>query len=220
MTGEKIRLLLVDDHALVREGLRQMLSTQPGLEVIGEAPNGSIALAMVKKQRPDIVLMDITMPGMNGIEATRAINDMGLGVKVLGLTVHENVEYFFRMLVAGASGYILKGASSVELVSAIRSVYQGGVFVSSAVTSHMVNEYSLYKDIALKAGQEGLTARETDVLRLIAKGLTNQEAADALNISIYTVQTHRANIMRKLGLENRQQLMAYAIRKGYVDTNT
>ncbi|MBF8265684.1 MAG: response regulator transcription factor [Dehalococcoidia bacterium] len=220
MTGEKIRLLLVDDHALVREGLRQMLSTQPGLEVIGEAPNGSIALAMVKKQRPDIVLMDITMPGMNGIEATRAINDMGLGVKVLGLTVHENVEYFFRMLVAGASGYILKGASSVELVSAIRSVYQGGVFVSSAVTSHMVNEYSLYKDIALKAGQEGLTARETDVLRLIAKGLTNQEAADALNLSIYTIHTHRANIMKKLGLENRQQLMAYAIRKGYVDTNT
>jgi len=220
MTGEKIRLLLVDDHALVREGLRQMLSTQPGLEVIGEAPNASIALAMVKKQRPDIVLMDITMPGMNGIEATRAINDMGLGVKVLGLTVHENVEYFFRMLVAGASGYILKGASSVELVSAIRSVYQGGVFVSSAVTSHMVNEYSLYKDIALKAGQEGLTARETDVLRLIAKGLTNQEAADALNLSIYTIHTHRANIMKKLGLENRQQLMAYAIRKGYVDTNT
>jgi len=220
MTGEKIRLLLVDDHALVREGLRQMLSTQPGLEVIGEAPNGSIALAMVKKQRPDIVLMDITMPGMNGIEATRAINDMGLGVKVLGLTVHENVEYFFRMLVAGASGYILKGASSVELIGAIRSVYQGGVFVSSAVTSHMVNEYSLYKDIALKAGQEGLTARETDVLRLIAKGLTNQEVADALNISIYTIQSHRANIMRKLDLENRQQLMAYAIRKGYVDTNS
>lgn len=220
MTDEKIRLLLVDDHALVREGLRQMLSAQSDLEVIGEAPNGSIALAMVKKQRPDIVLMDITMPGMNGIEATSAINDMGLGVKVLGLTVHENVEYFFRMLVAGASGYILKGASSAELISAIRSVHQGGVYLSSAVTSHMVNEYSLYKDIALKAGQEGLTARETDVLRLIAKGLTNQEVADALNISIYTIHTHRANIMNKLGLANRQQLMNYAFRKGYVDTNT
>ena len=220
MTDEKIRLLLVDDHALVREGLRQMLSAQSDLEVIGEAPNGSIALAMVKKHRPDIVLMDITMPGMNGIEATRAINNMGLGVKVLGLTVHENVEYFFRMLVAGASGYILKGASSAELISAIRSAHQGGVYLSSAVTSHMVNEYSLYKDIALKAGQEGLTARETDVLRLIAKGLTNQEVADALNISIYTIHTHRANIMNKLGLANRQQLMNYAFRKGYVDTNT
>ena len=220
MTDEKIRLLLVDDHALVREGLRQMLSAQSDLEVIGEAPNGSIALAMVKKQRPDIVLMDITMPGMNGIEATRAINNMGLGVKVLGLTVHENVEYFFRMLVAGASGYILKGASSAELISAIRSAHQGGVYLSSAVTSHMVNEYSLYKDIALKAGQEGLTARETDVLRLIAKGLTNQEVADALNISIYTIHTHRANIMNKLGLANRQQLMNYAFRKGYVDQNT
>lgn len=220
MTEEKIRLLLVDDHALVREGLRQMLAAQSDLEVIGEAPNGSVALVMVRKHHPDIVLMDITMPGMNGIEATRAINDMGLGVKVLGLTVHENVEYFFRMLVAGASGYILKGASSAELISSIRSVHQGGVYLSSAVTSHMVNEYSLYKDIALQAGQEGLTARETDVLRLIAKGLTNQEVANALNISIYTIHTHRSNIMNKLGLANRQQLMNYAFRKGYVDTNT
>lgn len=219
MTDEKIRLLLVDDHALVREGLRQMLAAQSDLEVVGEAPNGSIALALVKKHRPDIVLMDITMPGMNGIEATRAIIDMGLGIKVLGLTVHENVEYFFRMLVAGASGYVLKGASSAELINAIRSVYQGGVYLSAAITSHMVNEYTLYKDLALKTGQEGLTLRETEVLRLIAKGYTNQEVADALNLSIYTVQTHRANIMRKLGLENRQQLMAYALRKGYLDTN-
>lgn len=213
----KIRLLLVDDHALVREGVHLVLAAQPDMEVGGEAASGAQALELVRQQRPDIVLMDITMPGMNGIEATRAIVDMDLGVRVLGLTVHENPEYFFRMLAAGASGYVLKGATSAELVGAIRSVYQGGIYVSAGMASQMVGEYLRYREKALKAGDDGLTAREAEVLQLIARGSTNQQVAEALHLSVYTVQTHRANIMRKLGLENRQQLMKYAVRKGYVD---
>jgi len=214
---EKIKLLLVDDHALIREGLRMVLAAQPDIEVVGEAADGRQAVELVRQLRPCIVLMDVTMPGMNGIDATRAIVDMDLGVRVLGLTVHENPEYFFRMLAAGASGYVLKGATSGELVGAIRAVFQGGVFMSVGMASQMVGEYLHYRDKALKAGEDGLTAREAEVLQLIAEGRTNQEVAETLHLSIYTVQTHRANIMRKLGLENRQQLMKYALRKGYVD---
>ncbi len=216
MGNAKIRLLLVDDHALVREGLHLLLDAQPDMEVIGEAESAAEAIAMAKTAGPDIILMDITMPGTNGIEATRTIVSMNLGVRVLGLTVHENQEYFYRMLAAGASGYVLKGATSAELLGAIRSVYEGGVYLSPVMASYMVGEYLQYRDRALKAGDDGLSSREVEVLQSLAEGLTNQEVADALHLSVYTVQTHRANIMRKLGLENRQQLMKYAMRKGYV----
>lgn len=217
MSEEKIRLLLVDDHAMVREGLRALLEAQTDLDVVEEAKTGQEAVDMVRQHRPDIVLMDVTMPVMNGIEATRAIVAMGLGTRVLGLTVHENSEYFFQMLAAGASGYILKGETSAELVGAIRSVFQGGVYLTPLMAGHVVSEYHRFRDKALKAGDDGLTGRESEVLRLIAKGFTNQEIAEALHLSVYTVQTHRAHIMRKLGLENRQQLMKYAVRKGYLD---
>ncbi len=216
MDKKKIRLLLVDDHALVREGLEMLLSAQADMEVIGQAEEATEALELARRLRPDIILMDITMPGMSGIEATRAIASMDLGTRVLGLTVHENPEYFFRMLAAGASGYVLKGATSAELLGAIRSVHQGGIYLSPTMAAHMVGEYLHYRDKALRAGVDGLTSREAEVLQAIAKGLTNQEVADALCLSVYTVQSHRANIMRKLGLENRQQLMKYAVRKGYV----
>lgn len=220
MGNGKIRLLLVDDHALVREGLHLVLASQPDIEVIGEAENAAEAISMARLYGPDIILMDITMPGMNGIEATRTIVSMDLGARVLGLTVHENQEYFYRMLSAGASGYILKGATSTELLGAIRSVHEGGVYLSPAMASHMVGEYLQYRDRALKAGEDGLTSREVEVLQAIAGGLTNQEVAESLHLSVYTVQTHRANIMRKLGLENRQQLMKYAMRKGYVSAES
>jgi len=217
MTEDKIRLLVVDDHAMVREGLHMVLAAQPDMEVVGEAANGQEALEMVRLHDPDIVLMDITMPGMSGIEATKGIAGTGLKAKVLGLTVHENLEYFFHMLAAGASGYILKRATSLELLSAIRSIHQGGVYLSATMAAHMAAEYISHQGRAIRAGDDGLTAREVEVLHLIAQGLTNQDAAKALHLSVYTVQTHRANFMRKLGLENRQQLMRYAVRKGYLD---
>lgn len=216
MKNKKLRLMLVDDHALIREGLHMVLAAQPDIEVVGEASNGAEAVDMVTHIRPDIVLMDITMPGMNGIEATRAIVAMDPGVRVLGLTIHENPEYFLQMLSAGASGYVLKGATSAELISAVWAVYQGGVYLPAAMTSHLMAEHLRSRN-ALKAGEDGLTSREVQVVKAIARGLTNQEVADTLHLSIYTVQTHRANIMRKLGLENRQQLVKYVVQKGYVE---
>lgn len=217
MTSSPIRVLLVDDHAMVREGIHLLLNSHAGLEVIGEAESGEQAIEMVQQHRPDVVLMDVTMPGMNGIEATRLIIDMGLGTRVLGLTVHENQEYFFRMLAAGATGYVLKGATSAELVDIIQSIHEGGVYLTPQMTGLVVSEYVRYRDEALKARADGLTARETEVLRAIASGMANQQVAEALHLSVNTVQTHRAHIMSKLHLENRHHLIRYAIEKGYVD---
>jgi two-component system response regulator NreC len=210
-------VLLVDDHAMVREGLRMLLEAEADREVLGEASSGHEALDMVRKLRPDVVLMDVTMPGMNGAEATSAIVAMDLGTKVLGLTVHENHEYFFRMLAAGAAGYVVKGATSAELIGAIRSVHQGGVYLSPAMAGLVVTEYLRSGDRQLANNEHGLTPRELDVFRAIGKGLTNQEVADELHMSVYTVQSHRASIMRKLGLSNRHQLMRYAMKMGYVE---
>jgi two-component system response regulator NreC len=213
LVKEKLRLLLVDDHALVREGLHLVLAAKPDMEVVGEASNGSEAVDMVKRSQPDIVLMDITMPGMNGIEATRAIVALDRRVRVLGLTVHENPEYFFHMLAAGASGYVLKGATSAELVSAIWAVYRGGVYLSVTMTSHLMVEHLSTRD-ALKAEEDSLTAREGEVLRAIARGLTNQEVADTLHLSARTVESHRSNLMAKLGFNSRAQIVNFALRKG------
>ncbi|MBI2868087.1 MAG: response regulator transcription factor [Chloroflexi bacterium] len=220
MSDACIRVLLVDDHAMVREGLHVLLDAQPDLQVVGEAESGEQAVNLVRQLSPHVVLMDVTMPGMSGIEATRAIVALGQETRVLGLSVHENPEYFFRMLAAGASGYILKGATTAELAGAIRAVHQGGVYLTPLMAGHMVGEYMQYRDKALKAGDDGLTAREMEVLRLIATGLSNQEVAEKLHLSVYTVQTHRAHIMRKLGLENRYELMRYAMRKGYTDAES
>lgn len=220
MTGMPIRIILADDHAMVREGLRMVLEAQPDFDIVGEASDGHGAVDLAAQRQPHVALMDVTMPGMSGIEATQLIAGSCRDVKVLGLTVHENQEYFFRMLAAGASGYILKGATSAELVEAIRSVHQGGVFLTPVLAGHVVSEFLEYRDRALMVGQNGLTAREIEVFKILAEGLTNQAIADKLGLSIHTVQTHRGNIMRKLGLENRHQLMKYAIQKGLVETGS
>ena len=216
MTNESVRVLLVDDHAMVREGLHLLLDATPDIEVVGEAKDGHEAIARVREFQPDVILMDVTMPGMGGVEATRNIVEMGSGARILGLTVHEDREYFFRMLAAGASGYILKGATSAELMEAIRSVHAGGTYLTPVIAGQLVSEYARYREKATESGDDGLTAREAQVLRSIAEGLTNQQVADRLHLSVHTIQTHRANIMRKLELENRHQLMRYALRKGYV----
>ena len=195
-----IRLLLVDDHAVVRAGLRTLLETRLGLTVAGEAGDGEEALGLVTTLKPNVVLMDLAMRGMSGLEATAIITRENPGVRVLVLTMHEDETYFFHALRAGASGYMLKESSPEELVTAVRAVHQGGVYFQPAMARTLLNQY-LHR--ASEGEEEGLTAlseREQQVLRLIADGRTAREIGCQLYISPRTVERHRAQIMQKLGL--------------------
>jgi len=213
----KIKLVLADDHAVVRSGLRMLLQAQPDMEIVGEAESGAEALAQVRSLQPDIILMDIQMPGMNGIEATRQIKEAYADTAVLALTMHEDDQYFFEMLQAGASGYLPKRAAPDELVRAIRTVSRGEVFLYPSLATRLVQSY-----LGGEAGEDSvalvsdLTPREKEVLVLIAEGLTNPEIADKLVISVKTVDRHRENIMRKLNLHSRIDLVKYALRHGLI----
>jgi two-component system response regulator NreC len=214
----KVRVLIVDDHAIVRDGVRMILEAQPDIEVIGEASDGREALEAARQLSPGVVLMDIAMPGMNGLEATAAIRHDLPDVQVLILTMHEDYEYFFEVLRAGASGYVLKGASSDDLVSAIRAVHQGGVYLHPAVAKNLVSDYVKWMEPGEdRARYDGLSDRERQVLKLVAEGKTSRQIAEELFLSVNTVQTHRAHIMEKLGLHNRTDLIRYALRKGLVE---
>lgn len=217
----KMKVLIVDDHVIVREGLRALLETHPDIKIVGEAADGKEALSKVEEVKPDIVLMDITMPGINGLEATRQIKQHNPDVKILVLTVHEGDEYFFKMLTAGASGYFVKGGSSNELVSAMRTVWHGDVYLYPTVAKKLLGEY-LQRVRAGKNKEDygGLTNRERQILKLIAEGDSNQKIAEFLVLSPTTVQTHRAHIMAKLGLHSRTELVKYAIRHGFITLDT
>ena len=217
----KIRVLIADDHVIVREGLRALLEAEPDIEVVGEAKDGEEAVNKTGEVQPDIVLMDITMPVMNGLEATRLIRQHNPDVKVLALTMHEGDEYFFKILEAGASGYFIKGGSSSELIAALRTVWNGNVFLYPTMAKKLLSDYlQRVKTGTDKESYDGLTSRERQVLKLIAEGYTNQVIADRLVLSPATVQTHRANIMAKLGLHSRTELIKYAIRRGFVTLDT
>ncbi len=214
----KIRLLMVDDHEIVRAGLRMLLQTQPDIEIVGEVSNGRAAIAQARQLLPDIVLMDISLPDMDGFEATRQIKRALPNVAILALTMHESDEYFFKMLNAGASGYVPKKAAPTDLVAAIRTVHDGGVFLYPSLAKSLVRDYmGRAAESGERAALDGLTDREQEVLKLIADGSTNQEIADKLTISVKTVERHRANIMGKLNLHSRTELVKYAIRKGMID---
>lgn len=213
----KMRILIVDDHVIVREGLRAILEAQPDIEVVEEAAEGLEAVNKTQELRPDIVIMDITLPGMSGLEATRLIKKQNAESKILALTMHESDEYLFQMLDAGASGYFVKGGSSKELIGALRAVWRGDVFLYPSMAKKLLKDYLE----RVRAGQDkesydGLTEREREVIRLIAEGRTNQEIAELLVLSPSTVQTHRAHIMAKLGLHSRTDLVKYAIRRGFI----
>lgn len=213
----KIKLVLADDHAVVRSGLRMLLDAQPDMEIVGEAESGKQALAQVRQLQPDVILMDIQMPDMNGIEATRQIKEAHGETAVLALTMHEEDQYFFEMLQAGASGYLPKRAAPDELVRAIRTVSRGEVFLYPSLATRLVKSY-----LGGEAGADSttlvsdLTPREQEVLVHIAEGLTNPEIAEKLVISVKTVDRHRENIMRKLNLHNRIELVKYALRHGLI----
>ncbi len=218
MTSDrKIRVLVADDHAVFREGVRLLLETRGEFEVVGEAATGEEAVGLARSLRPDIVLMDIGMPGMSGLEATGLIRGENSESRVLILTMHGTDEYFFRALEAGASGYVLKEAASSDLVKAIESVHRGGTFLYPSLAARLVEEYlRRVRSGEERSSYEALTAREREVLQLIGEGSTNQEIAERLDLSAHTIQTHRIHIMNKLGLHNRAQLVSYAVRLGLV----
>lgn len=214
----KIRVLVADDHTIVREGVRILLEAQPDIEVVGEAADGEDALTQVRKVQPDIVLIDLAMPRLNGLEATRAIKRDYPQIHVIALTMYESDEYFFQVLNAGASGYVLKKAASSDLLAAIRVVHAGDVFLYPSVARRLVSDYlTRVKSEEEQKSYDGLTAREREVLKLIAEGHTNQAIADKLVISPSTVQTHRTRIMQRLNLHTRAELIKYAMRKGLLD---
>ena len=212
----KIQLLLVDDHQIVRAGLRMLFLAESDMEIVGEVDNGEAALKAVGELKPDVVLMDVAMPGMSGIEATRRIKEISPNTAVLALTMHEDEQYFFEMLNAGASGYIPKRAAPDDLVSAIRVVNQGEVFLYPTQAKLLVKDFLHRVETGGAPAGEELTAREREVLTYIADGLTNREIADTLVISVKTVDRHRENIMRKLNLHSRVELVKYAIEKGLI----
>ena len=216
----KIRVLLAEDHTIVRKGLRSLLDGEAGIEVIGEAEDGREAVEKVQQLLPDVVLMDIAMPGLNGLEATRQIKKRFPEVKVVILTMHANEEYIFQILRAGASGYLVKQAAPTELLSAIQAAYQGESFLSPSISRKVIEEYIQQAEAtAENDSYDQLTDREREVLQLIAEGHPNREIAELLHISVKTVETHRANLMDKLDIHSTAELTQYAIRKGVISTD-
>ncbi len=209
--ADKIRILLVDDHDILRAGLRAILSAEADIEVVGEASDGREAVTKAESLSPDVTLMDISMPVMDGLEATRRIHQSCPEVKVLVLTIHDDEEYLFQVLEAGGSGYLVKKSAATELISAIRAVYRGEAFLSPMATKMVIERYlqTMGRE-EKKQNYDGLTGREREVLKLIADGYTNQEIADHLFISVKTVETHRAHILEKLVLHTRADLVKYA----------
>lgn len=221
--SQSIRLLLVDDHAVLRAGLRALLNAEEDLEVVGEAENGQQAIDMARILRPDIVLMDVTMPEMSGIEATRRIKAAQPEIRVLALTMHDDASYLRDILEAGGSGYVLKEAASDELLSAIRAVHQGGTYLHPSHTKVLLDEMLDRSQRQPEPKDERaeryrlLSEREAQVFKLVALGHRNSEIAEILHLSVKTVETYKARLMQKLGLRSRAALVRYALELGILE---
>ena len=217
-TVDKIRVLLAEDHTIVRKGLRSLLDDEPDIEVVGEAEDGREAVQIAQDLLPDVVVMDISMPNLGGLEATRQIKKYISDIKVLILTVHANEEYILQVLRAGASGYLIKQAAPAELISAIHVAYQGESYLSPAISRAVIEDY-----VRRAEGTEDLdsysklTSREREIMQLLAEGRSNREIAELLHISVKTVETHKANLMDKLDIHTVADLVRYAIQKGAID---
>ena len=215
--GEKHRIVIAEDHTILREGLRALLSSNPDLEIVGEARDGQEAVRSVEKAKPHMILMDLSMPRMNGMDAIREIKKRCPETRILILTVHKTDEYIQAALEAGANGYVLKDSSHTELSLAIQNVLEGKYFISPEISGKIIGAYLQgKKPVKPTTSWETLTQREKGILKLIAEGYKNKEVADFLCISVKTVEKHRANLMQKLDLHNISDLTALAIEKGLI----
>lgn len=213
----EIRLLLVDDHEVVRTGLRMLLEDQAEINIIGEASTGEEAIKLAGELLPDVIVMDITLPDINGIEATRLIKETQPTIAVVALTIHDDEHYFFEMLRAGASGYVPKRAAPDDLINAIRAATAGEIYIYPSLAKVLVSDFLTRAIVEPEtASLNVLTKREQEVLELLAQGLSNEEIAERLSISRHTVARHRENLMGKLELHSRSELVKYAIRKGII----
>ncbi|MFX4260595.1 response regulator [Pelotomaculum propionicicum] len=215
---KKVKVLIADDHALIREGLCKILNMQEMIEVVGEAEDGDQAVELALKHRPDVVLMDINMPGTNGIEATRSIKSQRPEIGVIALTIHDQEDYLFELIKSGVSGYVLKDISPDLLVQTIIGVSRGESFIHSTMTSKMFSEFNRLSSLSQRhTNSQGLTRREFDVLSLVAKGDNNRSIAKKLYISEKTVKNHLTNIFQKLGVDDRTQAAIHAVKSRMVE---
>ena len=210
---KRIRILLADDHAVVRQGFKMILDAQPDMEIVGEAGNGREAVELIQHLKPDIVVMDVAMPELNGIEATRRVADTVPHTRVIALSMHKDSVYVREVLRAGARGYLLKDSGAGDLVAAVRAVAQGEGYLSPAVSNAVLDDYRRHVTNPIDL----LTSREREVLQMLAEGKTNKEIATVLNLSVYTVDAHRGRIMEKLNLHSINELVRFAVRNGLVD---
>jgi DNA-binding NarL/FixJ family response regulator len=210
------RILIADDHAVVRQGLKLLINSQPDMTVVGEAADGDAVLQQAAAVEPDIVVMDLSMPGMNGLVATRALKEARCSVDIVALTRHDDETFLQEVLRAGASGYVLKQSSPAEFLQAIRAVAAGGVYLDPAMTSRVADGLLTKSSRAREVSPTPISERETDVLRLIAMGHSNKEVAARLKISVKTVEVHKANAMKKLGLTGRVDLIRYGVLQGWL----
>lgn len=213
MQNRKTRVLLADDHTVVRKGFRMILDQQEDLEVVGEASNGKEAVELANSLQPEVVVMDVTMPELNGIEATRRIAEVAPRARVLALSMHKDSVYVREILRAGAKGYLLKDSGEADLLNAVRVIARGEAFLSPAVSDAVLTDYRRHVTNPLDL----LTSREREVLQSIAEGRTNKEIATNLNLSVYTVEAHRGRIMEKLNLHSTGELVRFALRNGVID---
>src|SRR5436305_7628841 len=213
MSSKKIRILLADDHAVVRQGFRLILSSQEDMEIVGEAGDGRQAVEQAEKLKPDLVVMDVAMPGLNGIEATRRLAEIAPHTRVLALSMHKDAVYVREILRAGAKGYLLKDSIDRDFLDAVRAVAKGEAYLSTAIADSVLTDYRRHVTDPLDL----LTNREREVLQMIAEGKTNKDIAATLNLSVYTVDAHRGRIMEKLNLHSTGELVRFAMRAGLVD---
>jgi two-component system response regulator NreC len=212
----KLRILLAEDHLVMREGLKRLINDQPDMEVVGEADDGIEAWHKARELQPDVVLMDVSMPGLNGAEATQKIKEEFPEIKVLALTAQRATAYLDQMLTMGASGYVLKQVAFHELIKAIHTVAEGGKYVDEASRQHIINSYVEQRSLKGETQGRALSEREEEVLRLVVHGYTNKEIAAKLDIGVKTVETHKANLMKKLNLKSRAEIVDYAISRGWL----